>query len=96
MKDDFYYIELFEIYNGLLTEVQRQKFSEHFLLDLSYAETAEGSGASRQSVYDAVKKVKIKLDEFEGKLKIKARSDRLKKIAEGLDEQTKNKILSNL
>lgn len=92
MKDDFYYIELFEIYKELLTPTQSKLFSEHYLLDLSYAETAEESGASRQSVYDAVKRVKIKLDGFENALKIKTKNDALKKIAATAEKSISDKI----
>ena len=96
MKDDFYYIELFEIYKGLLTDTQIKLFSEHYLLDLSYAETAEGSGASRQSVYDAVKRVKLKLDGFESVLKIKKKQDALKLAAEKADSSLREEIFKIL
>ena len=43
MKKDFYYIELYEIYKGLLTDKQQDMFYSHYLLDLSYAEIAETS-----------------------------------------------------
>ena len=70
MENDFYYIELFEIYKGLLTETQRETFYSHYYLDLSLAEIAQECNSSRQSVFDAIKKVKIKLKEYEKELKL--------------------------
>ena len=65
MEKDLRYIELFEIYQGLLTDRQRELFSSHYYYDLSLSEIAEPEGNTRQSVYAAVKKVKEKLDEYE-------------------------------
>ncbi len=77
MEKDLEYIELFEIYKELLTEKQRELFSSHYLFDLSLAEIAEEDGGTRQSVYDAVKKVKKKLLEYEKALGIKERKQKL-------------------
>lgn len=86
MENDFYYIELFEIYKGLLTETQRETFYSHYFLDLSLAEIAETEGTSRQSVFDAIKKVKAKLDEYEKELKIKATESEVLAVAEELTD----------
>ena len=68
MEKDFLYVELFEIYKNLLTERQKEMFSSIYLYDLSLSEVAEPENMSRQSVYDAVKKVKAKLLEYENSL----------------------------
>lgn len=81
MEKDLEFIELFEIYKNLLTEKQRELFSSHYLYDLSLSEVAEEEGGSRQSVYDAVKKVKIKLSEYEKALKLRAKNQRLLELA---------------
>lgn len=82
MEKDLEYIELFEIYKDLLTEKQRELFSSHYLYDLSLSEIAEEEGGSRQSVYDAVKKVKKKLSEYEISLKIREKNNLLKALSE--------------
>lgn len=95
MENDFYFIELFEIYKGLLTETQRETFYSHFFLDLSLAEIAEGQNTSRQSVFDAIKKVKAKLTEYEKELKIKATESEILRIADGVkDEKIKSELKS--
>ena len=70
MEKDFRYIALFEIYQGLLTKKQKDIFSAYYMLDLSLSEIADSDGGTRQSVHDAIKKVKLKLDEYEDNLKI--------------------------
>ena len=92
MKKDFYYIDLYEIYKGLLTEKQSEMFYSHYLLDLSYAEIAETEGTMRQSVYDAIKKVKAKLDEYENLLRLKEKFDGLNEIAKEVGGEVSNKI----
>ena len=87
MEENLRYIELFEIYKGLLTERQRDLFTSHYLLDLSLAEIAEPENLSRQSVYDAVKKVKAKLNEYESVLGLKDRYDSLKALARETNEE---------
>ena len=92
MEKDLIYIELFELYQDLLTERQREIFSCHYCLDLSLSEIAEPDGNTRQSVYAVVKKVKEKLDEYEEKLKLYKKNQQLISLAEDLSKQ--NKVIS--
>ena len=87
MEKDLEFIELFEIYKGLLTNKQRELFSSHYLLDLSLAEIAEQEGGTRQSAYDQIKKVKAKLLEYERALNLRAKYGELVALA----KQTSNK-----
>ena len=84
MEKDLRYIELFELYQGLLTERQREIFSCHYCLDLSLSEIAEPDGNTRQSVYALVKKVKEKLDEYEKKLKLNEKNQKLISLAKDI------------
>lgn len=96
MEKDFYFVELFEIYQGLLTERQRELFSSHYFFDLSLSEIAEPDGNTRQSVYAAVKKVKQKLIEYESLLKVREKNQKLKELANSIKDSDKdiaNKIL---
>ena len=81
MEKDFRYVELFELYQGLLTERQREIFSCHYCLDLSLAEIAEPDGNTRQSVYAAIKTVKAKLDEYEKVLGLYQKNQKLIEIS---------------
>ena len=95
MEKDFRYVELFEIYQGLLTDRQRQIFSSHYCFDLSLSEIAEPDGNTRQSVYAVVKNVKAKLDEYERELGIYKKNQQLIELAseDGLSEEISQKIL---
>ena len=94
MKKDLRYVELFELYQGLLTEKQREIFSSHYLLDLSLAEIAEPEGNTRQSVYAAVKKVKEKLDEYEEILSFYSKKKKLVELAESIgNDELKDRII---
>ena len=96
MEKDLRYIELFELYQGLLTDRQRELFRSHYYYDLSLAEIAEPDGNSRQSVYAAVKKVKEKLDEYESTLRLHQTNAKLYSTAVALkdiDEKKSKEIL---
>lgn len=93
MEQDFYYIELFDIYKGLLTDKQRENFYSHYILDLSLSEVSESEGGTRQSVHDALKKVKAKLDELESVLKIREKNSQLNEVIKKIDDkEIRNKI----
>ena len=95
MEKDFRYVELFELYQGLLTDRQRQIFSSHYCFDLSLSEIAEPDGNTRQSVYAVVKNVKAKLDEYESALGLYKKNQKLIELAneEGLSQELAQKIL---
>lgn len=90
MEKDLGLTELFELYQGLLTDKQRELFSLYYLYDLSLSEIAEPLGTTRQSVYEGVKKVKKKLIEYEELLKMREKNAELKQVAERLAEKEVN------
>lgn len=93
MEKDLELAELFELYQGLLTDKQRELFSSYYLYDLSLSEIAEPFGTTRQSVYEGVKKVKKKLIEYEKLLKLKEKNENLTSVAKALEKE--NLVLSN-
>lgn len=94
MEQDFELIELFELYKELLTDRQRELFSSHYLYDLSLSEIADPENLSRQSVYDAIKKVKLKLYEYEKALGLHRKFNSLVDVAKNSnDEKTARSIL---
>lgn len=94
MQKDLEFIELFEIYKGLLTDKQRELFTWHFLYDLSLAEIAQEEGGSRQNVYDAIKKVKAKLIEYEKVLGLREKFTQIQDVAnQSEDKEVYKKII---
>ncbi|SYV96684.1 Sigma-70, region 4 [Mycoplasmopsis edwardii] len=59
------YTMLYEKYQNLLTQNQRQIFELYFYQDLSYAEIAEITATTRTAAFDAVKKATAKLEKLE-------------------------------
>lgn len=93
MEKDLRYVELFELYKGLLTAKQKEIFEMHLLYDLSLTEIAENFNTTRQNVSDTLLKTKKKLDEFESVLAIKDKRDRINKVLEECeDKNTLSKI----
>lgn len=89
MNKDLRYNELFDVYGKLLTDKQREIFSSYFDYDLSLSEIAESQGTTRQNVYDAVKKVKEKLDEYEKILRLASKNSQIAEIAEEVGKTDK-------
>ena len=67
---DLRYLQLFDIYGGLLTGHRREVCELYYGLDLSLAEIAEQKGVSRQSVSETLAKCRALLDGYEEKLHI--------------------------
>lgn len=88
MEKDLTLTELYDIYGALLTKRQRELFEGYFLYDLSLSEISEPDGKTRQSVFLAVKKVKAKLLEYEKTLKVKEKLDRIRNLANKIDNNT--------
>lgn len=59
---------LFDFYQELLTDKQRDLLKEYYFEDLSLGELSEQHGISRQSVFDTIKKAEQKLLDYEDKL----------------------------
>lgn len=74
---DVYYMEkivrqalLYDFYGELLTEHQKNIYSDYVLEDLSYTEIGNNEGISRQAVYELIKRCDGILEEYESKLKL--------------------------
>lgn len=61
---------LFDFYQELLTEKQRELITEYYFNDLSLGELATMYNISRQSVFDTIKKAQQKLIDYENKLQL--------------------------
>ena len=65
-----YLIELYDLYQRLLTEKQQMYFESYYFLDLSLSEIAENYNISRNGVYDQIKRVEQSLYDYEEKLNL--------------------------
>jgi len=64
---------LYDFYQELLTEKQRQYMELYFQDDYSFGEIAEAFGISRQAVYEHIKRAEQSLEEYEEKLQLLAK-----------------------
>ena len=59
---------LFDFYQELLTEKQKELVKEYYFEDLSLSEMSERHEISRQSAFDTIKKAEQKMLDYESKL----------------------------
>ena len=78
---------LFDFYGELLTPHQQKIYGEIIYNDLSLSEMSEQEGISRQGIHDLVKRCDRQLQEYDSRLglvqrfqKIKVEADRMSKI----------------
>ncbi len=68
MKDIVRRTLLYDFYGELLTDHQKEVYTDAVLNDLSYSEIADEYGISRQGVYDLIKRCDAILEGYESKL----------------------------
>ena len=69
---------LYDFYGALLKEQKREIFEDYVLNDLSLGEIAEERGISRQGVYDSIKRCSRELANYEEKLGLIGKFNRIK------------------
>ena len=87
-------IKLYDVYHNLLTDKQKMYFEDYYFSDLSLAEIAENYDVSRNAVHDQLKRTVNELENYESKLKLKEKYDKISNLE--LDEALKNQILDVL
>ena len=85
-------IELYDLYNSLLTEKQKNYFENYYFDDLSISEIALNYNISRNGVYDQLKRVEISLLDYEEKLNLAKKIFKIESLNEL--EFTKENILN--
>ncbi|WP_041618894.1 YlxM family DNA-binding protein [Spiroplasma taiwanense] len=74
--------QLYDFYKSLLTDKQQKYFELYFFEDLTLQEIAQEFNISRNAVYDSISKTSNLLIDFEQKLTLKNKSDKLREIIE--------------
>lgn len=77
---------LFDFYQSLLTEKQRDYMRLYYLEDHSLGEISETYDVSRQAIYDNIKRTVEMLEEYEAKLGLYDKFNRRNEIIEALNE----------
>ena len=90
-------ILLFDYYGDLLSDSQRNYFESYYFDNLSLSEIGENYNVSRNAVSKDLKLASEKLNNYEEKLKIISRDDKLRKLASKIeDNDLKEKIMNIL
>ena len=90
MENNIYLCALYDCYSKLLTDKQRLYFEDYYFNNLSLSEMSENYNVSRNAVHKQIKDVVMKLEEFEEKLKINEKNNKLLNIK--TDERIKKEI----
>lgn len=96
MEDVLYFNELYDLYGILLTEKQQQYFEDYYFNNLSFAEIAENYNVSRNAICKQLHIATDKLKEYEVKLKLKVKKEKVKNIATKINDTKLKKELETL
>lgn len=77
---------LFDFYQALLTQKQREYMRMYYLEDFSLIEIARISNVSRQAVYDNIKRTETILKSYEEKLLLYEKFKQRRKLLTKLEE----------
>ena len=83
---------LLDLYKDLLTDKQQEVMDMYFLYDLSLSEIAEDCNTSRAAVFDLIKRSSKILENFESKLHLLEKRNKIIELIKDVDEELKNKI----
>ena len=90
------YTKLFDYYGNLLTEKEQNYFKDYYFENLSLSEIAQNYNVSRNAVHKQIKSCEIKLEQYEEKLGIIKRDEKIKKDLEKIKDERVSKILEML
>ena len=83
---------LLDLYKDLLTNKQQEVMDMYFLYDLSLSEIAEDTSTTRAAVFDLIKRTTKTLENYETKLHLLEKREKILDIIKDLDENIKNQI----
>ncbi len=92
MEENLYLCSLYDCYSKLLTEKQCLYFEDYYFNNLSLSEMSENYNISRNAIHKTIKEVNSKLIEFEEKLKLHEKNNRLLEIIKDIDDKNKKRI----
>jgi len=96
MDNRDYMIILYDYYGELFNDKQRKYFELYYFDNLSLGEIAENLNISRNAIHKSVKLVESKLLEYEDKLGLYYKSNKIKKIINNIDSDIKDSVVSVL
>ena len=96
MEDREYLIILYDYYEELLNDNQKEYFEQYYFDNLSLSEISENDNKSRNAIHKCIKSVCLKLYEYEDKLRLYEKRRKLDKIIDKIDDLELRKSLEEL
>lgn len=90
MKKEVYLTILFDYYEKLLSEKDRECFKSYYFDNLSLQEISENTGISRNAIHKRLKKTEEELNDLEEKLNLYKKEEKILSLIK--DEKLKEKI----
>ena len=92
MKEREYLLNLYEIYNKLLTPREKNYFEYYYFEDYSLQEIADNYDVSRSYVGKYLNGIEKKLNKYEEALNLYKRNNSIRSIISDCSSDVKNKI----
>ena len=83
---------LYDIYKDLLTDKQKEYYEAYYFDNLSLGEIADNYDVSRNAIFNQLKLIEEKLEEFEDKLRINEKQNKILNILEKKDKELYEEI----
>lgn len=96
MEDIVYYNNLYDLYGSLLTDKQRKYFEDYYFNNLSFSEMADNYKVSRNAVFKQIHIVTDKLEEYEKKLGLLDKNNKIIKLIEKVSDKKLKEELEKL
>lgn len=77
---------LYDIYKDLLTDKQKEYYEAYYFDNLSLGEIADNYDVSRNAIFNQLKLIEEKLEEFEEKLKINEKQNKILELLKSNEE----------
>ena len=91
-----YLNSLYDLYGVLLTDKQQKYFEEYYFNNLSYGEIALKYKISRNACFKQLKNIEEKLEDYEKKLKILYKKNKINVIIKKIGNKKISQELENL
>lgn len=96
MEKFVYLNELYDLYGELLTIKQKKYFEDYYFNNLSYGEMSLRYNVSRNAIYHQLQLIEKKLNDYEEKLNLYRKKQKINDIIELIDNNNAKRILEDL
>ena len=96
MDEIVYYNSLYDLYGSLLTEKQKEYFEDYYFHNMSFSEISEDYDVSRNAAFKQVHIVMQKLDEYEEKLGLYKKKNKIIELSHKIKDEVIREELEGL